>query len=82
MTEYIYTLIFPGLLLFRKMSAKIPTIISAVGMYNQAPLGPAKAKFTTKFIQSGIPFSGQTIPSKAPAQTFSPRSIASITFLD
>ncbi|VDH98303.1 Hypothetical predicted protein [Mytilus galloprovincialis] len=65
-----------------KMSAKIPTILSAVGMYNQAPLGPAKAKFTTKFIQSGIPFSGQAIPSKAPAQTFSPRSIASITFLD
>lgn len=75
-------MIFLGLLLFRKMSAKIPTMLSAVGMYNQAPLGPAKAKFTTKFIQSGIPFSGQTIPSKAPAQTFSPRSIASITFLD
>ncbi|CAC5357464.1 COL6A [Mytilus coruscus] len=64
-----------------KMSAKIPTMLSAVGMYTQAPLGPAKAKFTTKFIQSGIP-TGQMIPSKAPAQTFSPRSIASITLLD
>jgi hypothetical protein len=50
--------------------------------YGPASLGPTKAKFTTKFQQSGIPM-GEIITSKAPAQTFtSPRSIASIEILD
>ena len=64
------------------MNAQIPTVMAALQAYGPAQLGPTKAKFTTKFQQSGIPM-GEIITSKAPAQTFtSPRSIASIEILD
>ena len=63
------------------MTAQVPTVQAAVGVYGPASLGPANAKFTTKFLQSGLPL-GDVIPSQAPTQTFSPRSIASIVMLD
>jgi len=45
-----------------------PTVMSAVKIHKTGKLGSTKAKFTTKFQQSGIP-TGEIITSKAPAQT-------------